>query len=559
MRVDYACRAARRMTAPAGTGHMAPELQTTSPRAHGEPTAGGRRAPGAAPEPPAAGWNGPGIAGALADRRWLILGLLVAGVCAGLALSLVQDREYASSATLLVGIPSGASSERSSLETQRRIAELPEVARRSLAALAGSGLDATEVADRTDVRARGEDALVIEARGADPRAAQRLAGAYASAYLSFVREVESRRVGDVIETLESELAGLPANRTSERAELGRRIAGLREARAQAGRGASLVGRPALPASAQSRDVPRNVAAGAGASLLIGLLLASGLGRLDRRVRRPEDLEELYGVPLLARVPRSPELSGDAAAEYGRAQVASASGFGREAEAFRSLRANLRYFPGANGRSQGVGSLLLVSPLPEEGKSTIARLLAVTMAAMGDRVCLVDADLRKGDLSATSARGRPEGLSLVLAGFDLDEALTEVPAATDPLFENVRVLVELRSGALPPNPSELLESERMRWLIEELERRFDTVIIDSPAIASVSDALALVRWVSGVLIVGALGHTTRNAGRDLRKQLDLLGARPIGVVANRWRPEREYSYDYAHPAAAAKAARKAGDA
>ena len=298
-----------------------------------------------------------------------------------------------------------------------------------------------------------------------------------------------------------------------------------------------------------------------------MLLASLLGRVDRRVRRPEDLEELYGVPLLARVPRSPELAGDAAAEYGRAQVASASGFGREAEAFRSLRANLRYFPasgsasgaGSNGqaaRSRGIGSLLLVSPLPEEGKSTIARLLAVTMAAMGDSVCLVDADLRKGDLSATSGRGRPEGLSLVLAGFDLDEALTEVPAATDPLFDNVRVLVELRSGALPPNPSELLESERMRWLIEELERRFDTVIIDSPAIASVSDGLALVRWVSAVLIVGALGQTTRNAGRDLRKQLELLGARPIGVVANRWRPEREYSYDYAHPAAAAQAARKA---
>lgn len=505
---------------------------------------------------------------ALFDRRWLIFGLLAAGVCAGLTLSFAQGREYVSSATLLVGLSAGgggSTAASGSLDTERRIARLPDVARRSTAGLGGLGLTPDEVRERTTVSESGGKALVIDGRGDSPQQAQRIASAYANAYLAFVREVESRRVGDVIETLESELASIPATRDAERAELGRRIAALREARAQAGRGAALVGRPALPSAAQSRDVGRNVALAAGISLLIGLLLAVLLGRVDRRVRRPEDLEELYGVPLLARVPRSPELAGDAAAEYGRAQVASASGFGREAEAFRSLRANLRYFPGAassagsNGqaaRPRGVGSLLLVSPLPEEGKSTIARLLAVTMAAMGDSVCLVDADLRKGDLSATSGRGRPEGLSLVLAGFDLDEALTEVPAATDPLFDNVRVLVELRSGALPPNPSELLESERMRWLISELERRFDTVIIDSPAIASVSDGLALVRWVSAVLIVGALGQTTRNAGRDLRKQLELLGARPIGVVANRWRPEREYSYDYAHPAAAAQAARKA---
>jgi len=547
---------------------MASELQTPSHPAR-EPV-DGVRSPSA--PPPASSWSGPGALTALLDRRWLILGLLVAGVCAGLALSLVQEREYVSSATLLVGLPAGgggSTAASASLDTERRIAQLPEVARRSMAGLGGFGLTPAEVRERTTVSTSGGDALVIDARGDSPQQAQRIASAYANAYLAFVREVESRRVGDVIETLESELASIPATRVAERAELGRRIAALREARAQAGRGAALVGRPDIPSAARSRDVARNVALGAGISLLIGLLLASLLGRVDRRVRRPEDLEELYGVPLLARVPRSPELAGDAAAEYGRAQVASASGFGREAEAFRSLRANLRYFPGSgsganavagsNGqtaRSRGVGSLLLVSPLPEEGKSTIARLLAVTMAAMGDSVCLVDADLRKGDLSATSGRGRPEGLSLVLAGFDLDEALTEVPAATDPLFDNVRVLVELRSGALPPNPSELLESERMRWLIEELERRFDTVIIDSPAIASVSDGLALVRWVSAVLIVGALGQTTRNAGRDLRKQLELLGARPIGVVANRWRPEREYSYDYAHPAAAAQAARKA---
>src|SRR5206468_7727498 len=84
----------------------------------------------------------------------------------------------------------------------------------------------------------------------------------------------------------------------------------------------------------------------------------------------------------------------------------------------------------------------------------------------------------------------EGLSLVLAGFDLNDALTEVLVTVGPL-DGSRSLFELSSGPLPPNPSELLESDRLPWLLDELESRFDAVIIDSPALASVSDALVLV--------------------------------------------------------------------
>jgi Mrp family chromosome partitioning ATPase len=172
-----------------------------------------------------------------------------------------------------------------------------------------------------------------------------------------------------------------------------------------------------------------------------------------------------------------------------------------------------------------------------------------MAAMGDRVCLVDADLRKGDLSQGVRNSRPEGLALVLAGFDLEEALNEVPTALEPVSCGSRMLVERPGGALPPNPSELLESERMRWLLGELEQRFDTVIIDSPAMASVSDALPLAGWVLGVLVVSWLGHTTSSAAAQLSAQLELVGARAIGVVANQWRPEPKYAYDYPAPAAA----------
>jgi len=489
------------------------------------------------------------MARALAERWLLIVGLMIVGAAAGLTMSLELEPVYTARATLLVG-PSGGTG--GSVATERWLAEFPAVAARAADALAAGGpaLTAAEVDERTSVVTRGGGAFVILARGEDPAASARLAAFYARAYLAFVRENERRRLDDVIETLEAELRSLPEG--GQASELGRRLASLRENRAQTGRGASLVGQPQVPTDPDSRDIARNVGAGAGAGLLLALSLAWGLAHFDRKVRRPEDLEELYGLPILAKVPRSPKLmdsSGD---------LSTFSGLGREAEAFRSLRANLRYFPRASGQTPGIGSLLVVSPLSGEGKSTIARLLAVTMAGMGDRVCLVDADLRKGDLSPSGARGaRPEGLSLVLAGFDLDESLTDVPVAVDPMFGNPRVLVELLSGAAPPNPSELLESERMRWTISELEQRFDAVIIDSPAIASVSDGLALVKWVSGVLVVGALGRTTRNAGRDLSRQLNFLGARPVGLVVNRWRPAREYAYDYEHPAGAAAASRRAG--
>ena len=187
------------------------------------------------------------------------------------------------------------------------------------------------------------------------------------------------------------------------------------------------------------------------------------------------------------------------------------------------------------------SVLVVSPVSGDGKSTIARYLAITMASMGDSVVLVDADLRKQDSGVPPAE---DGLSLVLAGFELDQALTEVPITYDAVSQESRMLVEMPSGPLPPNPSELLESGRMRWVIAQLQNRFDYVIIDSPALMTVSDALSLVPQVSGVLVVGGFEHTTRRAAEALRKQLSLLQARPLGVVANFFASQKsDYYYDY----------------
>ena len=268
-----------------------------------------------------------------------------------------------------------------------------------------------------------------------------------------------------------------------------------------------------------------IAAGTGIGLVVALALGWLLGRSDERLRAVDDLEEVYELPVIARIPRSKSLSGRRNRRDREAFLRAASGQTAEAEAFRGLRTSLRYL----SLDRELRSLAIVSPAAGDGRSTIARCLAVTMAAMGDSVVLVDANLRRADGKAAFAS--EDGLSLALAGFDLDDALVEVPVASDPISEKSRGLVELPSGPIPPNPAELLESERMGWVVQELESRFDRVIIDTPAVDGVSDALELVPQVSGVLLVTAVGHTRRGPAVELRKRLDLQDATPVGVIAN----------------------------
>ncbi|MDP2710648.1 MAG: Wzz/FepE/Etk N-terminal domain-containing protein [Solirubrobacteraceae bacterium] len=483
---------------------------------------------------------------AVRHRRWVIAAAMIAGVCGALALALASEQRYESTATVLVAPALGGPALRAdsaSLQAEAAIARLPAVRGRAEDDLRQRGFTVSGLGDRVRVGTRGDNLIEIEAEAGTSASAASVANAYARAYVGVSQDAAVRRADLVLQQLERLRRQVDPGRVATLTELSRQVGQVSGARAQAGAARSIVGPAPQPGSAQPRNVARNVVIGAGLALLAGVLVAWLLERLDRRVRRVDELEEIYGMPVIARVPRSSSLSGGAGATYADAERAAASGFGREVEAFRTLRANLRYFPA--GRPHG--SILVASPLTGEGKSTVARVLAVVMAAMGDRVCLVDADLRKGDLSHGVRGARPEGLALVLAGFDLDEALNEVPAALEPVSMAPRVLYELPSGALPPNPAELLQSERMRWLLGELEERFDTVIIDSPAMASVSDGLALAGWVSGVLVVSSLGKTTRVAATELSQQLVLVGARPIGVVANRWRPDPEYAYDYPTPA------------
>ena len=162
---------------------------------------------------------------------------------------------------------------------------------------------------------------------------------------------------------------------------------------------------------------------------------------------------------------------------------------------------------------------------------------------------MEADLRKESGLNDVIGQQALGLSnLLISPIHFDEAIARIEVQA-PGSPQPRILNVLPCGPVPPNPGELIESERMRTLLRELRERYEIVVIDSPPLGIVSDAISLVSEVSGVLVAGGLGKTTRTGARGFTKQLARLGSQPLGLAANFTATERgQYSY-YQHSQAA----------
>jgi len=471
-------------------------------------------------------------------RKWVVLQAVIIVPVLALVFSLTQEKEYTATATLLFRqAPIGAQEVEEVIDPTREAATngqlvgLPIIATKAAERLDGPA--GAEVLESVEVETSPEaDTADIAATTPDPELSAAMANAYGEAYIIFRRQADRAQVQDAIDVAETGLAQLSEEERAgkEGAALNEQLDRLKMTQALQTGGAELVQPAEPPGSPSTPKTTRNVMLGIVLGALLGVGLAALLDRIDRRVRRVDELEELYGVPILARIPRSQRLSKRRADAVGPQT--------QEGEAFRVLRTNLRYF----NLDGGPRALLITSPEAGDGKSTVARSLAMTMAEMGDNVLLVEGDLRKGG-ELKGVKGTPAvGLSNVLAGTPYERVLLELPVPGG--RDKDRTFSVLPSGPVPPNPSELLDSDRMRELMAELRQRFDVVVLDSPALGAVSDALALVPDVSAVVVVGGLGRTTRDAGRELSKQLALLGTKPIGVIANFTEPERgKYSHYY----------------
>ncbi|HKM67491.1 MAG TPA: polysaccharide biosynthesis tyrosine autokinase [Candidatus Acidoferrum sp.] len=320
-------------------------------------------------------------------------------------------------------------------------------------------------------------------------------------------------------------------------------AGLRSSNVRIIDPAMIPSTPARPAKA------RNIALAFIVGLVGGIGLALLREYLDNTVKTPDDVETLARLPSLAVVPAF----GDGASSKKRAGLltgASANGHDKRielvaqhlpksqvSEAFRALRTALLL----SQPDHPPQVILVTSALPREGKTTAAANLAVTLAQLGDKTVLVDADLRKPGIGRllNLGTGKYAGLSSYLAGVSSLDLVT-VP---HPAIPN---LAAIPTGPLPPNPADLLSSHRLTDAIAELRTKYKFIVIDSPPIMAATDAVILSVQADGVLLVVRSGETPKEAFTRTRDLLISVKSHILGVVLNAVdasAPDYYYSYRY----------------
>jgi polysaccharide biosynthesis transport protein len=266
--------------------------------------------------------------------------------------------------------------------------------------------------------------------------------------------------------------------------------------------------------------------------ILGFMLAAGVAfiadYLNDAIKDSDEVQEIAGLSTLGTIAR---MKGDRARSEIYRLAALLYPRSSAAEAYRTLRTNIEFA----SVDRQIRTLLITSSMPGEGKTITAANLAVVFAQAGRRVLLIDADLRKPGVHLVFDISNTHGLTTLLRSDDV--SLDAIAQVTEQ--DNLRVLT---TGPLPPNPAELLGSQRMRAILERLKAGSDLVIFDSPPLQAVTDSAILSSFVDGTLFVIDAGHSRRGAIRQGREALAKAGANVLGAVLNRL-PARARS-DYA---------------
>jgi capsular exopolysaccharide synthesis family protein len=476
-------------------------------------------------------------------RRRLLLIVLCVVVVAGAAygFSKHETKKYTATASVVFNVnplsqqiaglaPSGSSS--SLLVQQANNLELVrggDMAAKTASAL-GRGLTQEKVSGSVSVTGQGESGVVdVAVTSTSPALAAAIANTYTRQFVKEQQSTNRQYFKSALALVRKQLASLPPKQRlggagvalQDRAQTLSLLAELNYGNVQ-------VGQEALaPTSPSSPKTSRNTALGAFLGLVLGLGLAFLLERADRLIRRPEDLEAIYRLPPLGAVPKSAALSRSARDEDGKRVPLPPA----EAEAFSLIRAHLRFF----NVDRDVRTVVIASPTPGDGKTTIARHLAEATAKLGSRVLLLEVDLRHPTLAQQLDIQSEPGLADVLIGaVPMDEAIQSVGDLQVLPGEGTakRTLDVLTAGAMPPpNPAELLESHAMDAVLQQAKAAYDLVVIDTPPLTAVSDAFPLLTKVDGVVMVGRIGHSRRDAAEQLHHVLSSSGVPLLGVIVN----------------------------
>ncbi|MDQ1538600.1 MAG: tyrosine-protein kinase [Actinomycetota bacterium] len=266
----------------------------------------------------------------------------------------------------------------------------------------------------------------------------------------------------------------------------------------------------------------------GLGLLVGLALGFGIAILrevlDTKIRTDVDVQKVTNASVIARIGYD-----DEAPQH--PLIVHTSPHSHRSEAFRRLRTNLQFLDVADRPK----TIVVTSSLAAEGKSTTAINLAITLADAGSRVALVDADLRRPSIGEYMGLESAVGLTTVLIGkADLEDAIQPWGGGS---------LHILPSGEIPPNPSEMLGSQPMAKLLEQLASQYDIVLIDTPPLLPVTDAAILAKITGGALVVAGADRLNRQQLADGLGALEDVDARVLGIVLNRLAHKQHDSYSY----------------
>lgn len=327
---------------------------------------------------------------------------------------------------------------------------------------------------------------------------------------------------------------------------------MKEANISAGLSASnirVVDAAEIPQTSVKPRILLNLAVG----LVLGLALGIGLGffqeYLDKTLKTPDDVERLLRLPSLGVLPRFTLGDGKAAGNDGAESLVPLNGHHalapgiqtspQAAEAFRSLRTSVLLSASPVPRL-----ILLTSALPSEGKTTTAVNLAATLAALGNKVVVVDCDMRRPACHrATGVENNPGFVQCLTGRVDLKGAILPVPG--------VQNLSVIPCGPIPPNPAEVLSSPVCADLLRRLRNQFEYVLVDSPPLLSVADSRILATLVDAVVLVARAHSTPYDVVRRARSLLYGSGARILGVALNDLNVARngfgyqEYQYGYGY--------------
>jgi succinoglycan biosynthesis transport protein ExoP len=397
----------------------------------------------------------------------------------------------------------------------------------------------------------------VSAKAGSPGLAERIANTYAEEFVAEQQKINHSYYDSALRRVAKTLAALFSKERSSR--VGRGLQGLAlAALADLRSGKVRLARAASARASSSSSRYENTILAAALGLLFGLAVAFLLEHFDWRIRGPEELGAIYRLPLLGAVPESRALA--RASEPG-------SRAGREAlpkpesDAFYLIRARLRYF----NFEHELRTLLVSSAQSGDGKTTIARELAVTGASMGSAVLLIEADLRRPSLAAQfDVAAGPGVIDVVSGSVSLWRATKPVAIDQPPGVPSRPLAIDVlvAGDRSPANPAEVIESPAMAALLEQAQEAYDLVVLDTAPLSDLADAFPLLRKVDGVVVVARMRRSQRPAAERLRETLDRVGAPVLGVVANdvktRWRHEPYDAYAEGGQASAEQGAAEFGD-